>query len=427
MRRRMTLTAGLAVAVLSFGAAQSAHAAAFGIFEQGSKAMGMAGAFTAQANDPSAIFHNAGGVAFLDTQFSTGATWIAVNGSRFNGAAPFPGPNATGQMEDLNAFPPHLYYVRKVNDTWRLGLGVLSPFGLQTEWQDKNNFSGRYVSLFGSLKVIDVNPMAAVQVTPNLGIGFGIVGRFSSVELERRVPSVNPFTGLVTDIANIKLESDTDNGTGWNAGLLYKANDNVSFGLSYRSKVKVDYSGDARFTQISTGIPQLDAIVAGQLPFGAKQPVSTAIEFPDQASFGVALRLTHRLLMEVDANWTGWSSFDELPLTFDTQPQLSSVIPENYDDAYNYRIGFQLTTRTAASLRFGFVYDETPVPDESVGPLLPDNKRRGFTVGWGTPSGKLDLALMYLDSGSRTTTTNRDGFNGTYETDAFLFGVTYNW
>ena len=42
------------------------QAAGFGIFEQGTKAMGMAGAFTAQADDPSALFHNAGGLAFVD-------------------------------------------------------------------------------------------------------------------------------------------------------------------------------------------------------------------------------------------------------------------------------------------------------------------------------------------------------------------------
>ena len=33
--------------------------AGFGVFQQGAKAMGMAGAFTAQADDPSAMFHNA--------------------------------------------------------------------------------------------------------------------------------------------------------------------------------------------------------------------------------------------------------------------------------------------------------------------------------------------------------------------------------
>ena len=42
-----------------------ARAGGFALFEQGARSMGFAGAFTAQANDPSAIFHNAAGIAFL--------------------------------------------------------------------------------------------------------------------------------------------------------------------------------------------------------------------------------------------------------------------------------------------------------------------------------------------------------------------------
>ena len=37
----------------------AAHAAGFAIFEQGARGMGFAGAYAAQASDPSAIFHNA--------------------------------------------------------------------------------------------------------------------------------------------------------------------------------------------------------------------------------------------------------------------------------------------------------------------------------------------------------------------------------
>ena len=60
VRSGRTLT--LALALLA--ASGPAFGAGFGIFEHGSKAMGMAGAFTAQADDPSLLFHNAGGPRF---------------------------------------------------------------------------------------------------------------------------------------------------------------------------------------------------------------------------------------------------------------------------------------------------------------------------------------------------------------------------
>ncbi|MEA3466103.1 MAG: outer membrane protein transport protein [Thermodesulfobacteriota bacterium] len=60
--------------------------AGFHIREQGAKAMGMANAFVAQADDPSAIFYNPAGIAFQDgTQVSLGVTVINVPETEFNG------------------------------------------------------------------------------------------------------------------------------------------------------------------------------------------------------------------------------------------------------------------------------------------------------------------------------------------------------
>ena len=429
MYRRSRIFAGLvALSALAALAPTAAQAAAFGIFEQGSKGMGMAGAFTAQANDPSLLFHNAGGLAFVEeAQLTTGLTWIHVNGSEFDGLAPFPGVGVEEQMEDLDTTPIHVYYVRPLGATWKFGVGFNTPFGLSTEWKNPNTFSGRFISQRAELQTFDINPTLGVQLTPKIGVGFGIIGRFSTVDLKRAVPTLNPFTGAVADIARVELESDFDSGIGWNVGILHKVGSAYSWGLSYRSKVKIDYGGDARFTQVLTGFPQLDAVVAGQLPFGAAIPVETAIEFPDMASLGFAFKLTSNLLAEVDVNWTGWSSFDALPLTFPTAPALSSVVVEDYKDVYNYRLGFNYVTGSGSQWRFGYALDETPLPEESVGPLLPDGDRNVFTVGYGTASGKLDLALMYLTADERVVRVNRDNFNGTYNTDAFLAGITYNW
>src|SRR5688572_32982830 len=89
------------------------YAAGFSIFEQGAKAMGMAGAFTAQADDPSLLFHNAGGLAFVtERDVATGFTWITSTKAELDGANPFPGAGYHAEQEDLSEFPPHLYWVR---------------------------------------------------------------------------------------------------------------------------------------------------------------------------------------------------------------------------------------------------------------------------------------------------------------------------
>ena len=61
---RVRLAATAAIALIP----APARAGGFALFEQGARSMGFAGAFTAQASDPSAIFHNAAGIAFLKGQ-----------------------------------------------------------------------------------------------------------------------------------------------------------------------------------------------------------------------------------------------------------------------------------------------------------------------------------------------------------------------
>ena len=60
---RRALRALLALPLLA--APASAKASGFAIESQGARAMGFAGAYVAQASDPSAIFYNAAGIAFL--------------------------------------------------------------------------------------------------------------------------------------------------------------------------------------------------------------------------------------------------------------------------------------------------------------------------------------------------------------------------
>jgi long-chain fatty acid transport protein len=421
----------LGVCALGLCVAGPAGAAGFGIFEQGTRAMGMAGAFTAQADDPSALFHNAGGLAFFEErEIQAGFTYIGGLEAEFEGAAPFPGP-VEEEQELLGEFLPHAYLVQPISDRLKFGLGVFAPFGLTTEWQDPDQFSGRFFSTKAALRAVDVNPTLGFQITPNFGFGIGAIARFSDVELNRNVGAVNPFTQTVADVGRLALEADFSEGYGWNAGILHRFNNSFSWGLSYRSKVEIDYEGDARLTQISTGNAQLDAVLRARLPFDRDLPVETGIEFPDMASLGLAFSLTPNLLLETDVNWTGWSSFDRVEIDFvggATNSLPDAEIPEDWEDVYNYRAGLRWTVSPTTEWRFGYVYDETPQPEEAVSPLLPDADRNGFTLGYGhTGSFKVDLALMYLIFTERERFRSFPGesdYFGTYNTQALLFGAT---
>jgi long-chain fatty acid transport protein len=409
-------------------AGQPAAGAGFGIFEQGTRAMGMAGAFTAQANDPSALFHNPAGIAFQDERdFLVGFTWITSTESDFQGAAPFPGPGVTAEQETLSELPPHFYWIEPLGDRLTFGFGIMTPFGLTTDWKNPNEFAGRFISTMAALRAFDFNPTVGLKLTDRFSVGVGAVLRASDVELVQHVPFPNPFTQTISDVAFAQLESDIDTGFGFNVGLLHRTTNYVSWGLSYRSGIEIDYSGEGVFTQILTGTP-IDALVPTQLPLDQDIGIETTIDFPEMASFGIAFHPTETFVIELDANWTGWSSFDVLPIDFAID-SLDTERVQNWEDAYNYRLGVRLGKDGGRQWRFGYVFDETPQPEEAVSPLLPDGDRNGLSVGYGWVGDKysFDIAVLYLDFDDPERFRSFPGegdFFGTYQNQALLVGLT---
>lgn len=425
-RRLLGATAAAIATALSL-AAMPARAAGFAIFEQGTKAMGLGGAFTARADEPTAMYNNVGGLAFQrKTRAALGTTLVFLGDSKFEGAPPYPGYGVTGDQADTLKTLVHAYVAQPIAERWTFGLAVNNPFGLATEWNDPDTWSGRFISEYAELRSVDIAANFGVLATDNLGIGFGLIGRGSDVLLKRRAAALNPFNFQVVEVAKVRLESDLDWGLGWNVGIVHKASKWFQWGASYRSKIAIDYSGFARLEQVATGDPVFDAIVAATQPFGQDVPITTRIEFPATASVGAAFTLREGLVLETDVNWAGWNSFDELTITAPSEPGLDSTIPENWRNVMCYRAGLGWDVTKNGQLRFGVYYDETPQPTASTSPLLPDASRWGYSVGYGHQWSKvsLDLAVLYVDFEKRTVTDSRDGFYGSYENATWLFGAT---
>ena len=422
--RSLLVAVGLAVL-----AAPPVLASGFSIYEQGGRSMGFAGAYTAVTDDPSAIFHNAAGIGFLEGKQFYGGGTLVMPRSVFNGSAPFPGIGVL-ENQQVGVLPvPALYFSHRASGRLAWGIGVFAPYGLKTRWADPDEFTGRYVAVETSLSGFALNPTVALRVHDKVSVGAGLDLRFSQVKLVRRAGLVNPFTQKMTDTAEVVLDSDLATGVGFNVGVVAKPSPGLSVGAHYRHKVKVDYDGTATFTQIPTGYSQLDALVASRLP---KSPaVETAIEFPSILAFGVARDWTD-WTATADLVFFGWDSFDELRLTFPTDPSLDSVIPENYENIWQIRAGVERRLEEGWAVRLGYHYDKTPVPTESVSPLLPDNDRHGFSLGgsWASPSGRVrvDVGAWYLFLAERSTEgRSRDGYDGTYDNSAFTFGASLGY
>ncbi|MDQ2971238.1 MAG: hypothetical protein M3R34_08870, partial [Acidobacteriota bacterium] len=95
-RRFRSLRISVPFALAAFLAAPPAFPSGFQVMTQGAKATGMGLAFTAVADDPSAIFYNPAGLGWQKHfEAQIGSEFLSKVKGDFEGANPFPGIGVT--------------------------------------------------------------------------------------------------------------------------------------------------------------------------------------------------------------------------------------------------------------------------------------------------------------------------------------------
>ena len=397
---KLRSTACLAAVSLLLAAPLSASASGFRLPDQSASAMGMAGAFTAQADDASAAWYNPAGLTQVPGTQIAGGT-IAIYPSLTH-------ETVAGQTDVSDRqfhFPPHLYVTRSLNESTAVGISVNDPFGLSTDWSDTS--ATRYVATFSNIVTVEINPSIAYQVTPRLALAAGLAYVHMRATLERLAPSNLDF----------RLAGDGD-GWGANVAALYRATDALRIGLTYRSRIKVDLDGDASLAGIISG--------SG----------STSITLPDLIDLGISYQLSEKLRLNADIDYTMWSTYDRLVIQ-STVPLFDATVEKQWKDVWCLRLGAQYTLSEQWKLRGGLLYDKNPVPETWFETSVPDADRVGITagIGFSDKTFSVDAAYMYLRFLNRTInnslvddlTPDPLALNGTYRSQAHILALTVGY
>jgi len=380
-------------------------ASGYGLNELGTKALGMGGAFAAQADDPTAVYFNPAGIVQLEgTQVSVGANTVTPTATfKSNGTSGIP-LSYVGQetdMEDKTYVIPNAYITHKFSDKVSFGFGTFSNFGLATDWPD--DWEGRHLlgGQFVEIKTISLNPVIAYRPHKRVSLAFGPVAQYFKIEADSAqfvewLPNPLGIATLGPGEVQTNLEGDDWN-WGWNVALLVWITENLRFGATYRSEISHDLSGTAEF---SPQIPP-QAVPPFPVPFPGIVNTDLSASITSPAVAYLALAYTWGpLTVEFDAQWTQWSTFEDLTAVFDDpvlgQPGLSEEF--NWEDAWAYRFGIQYAVIDWLDVRAGFVYDEQTVPDDTLSPLLPSGDRQlyCFGVSGHYKSLSVDFAYNYL-------------------------------
>lgn len=457
----------MVVALLSFGGA-TARAQGFGLNEISTCGMGRGYAATATGcHDASAIYWNPAAVTQLSGwSWALGGAAISLDG-KFQQDTTF----RTYKSNAPTAFVPHGFIsYHRPSSNIALGLGVYVPYGLTSQWTD--SFPGRFEAIKASIKSLYVQPNLGWQINKDWSIGAGPIIGHSSVELIQAVDLSQqtftvggiPVTGaalgipLRTEFARAQLKGDAW-GYGAHFGIQGKLAPNWTFGIRYMTQVVFSYdNADATFTQVPTNLvvpanipnpanptqvaipagTSIDAVVTPFFQAGAplsSQKVATRIAHPGQLQFGFAYSGLRNWELEADYAMIGYRAFKDLPLKF-TNPALSRTLLEEYNNSSAIRLGAEYKFANDARLRAGFSGVSSAAPAVTVTPLLPEQDRANYSLGFSYPL----MHRFVVDGGYvRVTTPGRRGRiderfsdaqtdaqlnSGIYSLSANIFSVT---
>jgi long-chain fatty acid transport protein len=426
--RRTRLAGAVAGAVLALGAGQ-AFGAAFALQENSGSGLGNAYAGgAAAAEDAATVWTNPAGMARIGSNQVAAAVNLVNPSAKFNNnggsLAAFNQPlGGSGGDAGSLAAVPNLYVVLPINKQFAFGLGLNAPFGLVTEYDD--GWLGRYQALKSDVKTINVNPSISWRMTDNFSVGVGanyqqIKATFTNnvnysgalataaataaaggLIPAALVPTIVGATGGLDAKADV---TGDDNAWGWNIGALWEINPNLRVGASYRSSIKYDVSGNVNFSYPTLpALPPALAPVVGLLASNvnnvlANGGVTSSIELPPIANVSFFSRLNDKWDIMADAQWTGWSTIQELKFVRTTGATLSNT-PEGFKDTWRISVGTNYHMDDKWMFRGGVAWDQSPVNSTDMTPRLPDNDRTWLAFGVqyaASKALKLDAGFSYI-------------------------------
>ena len=363
---------------------------------------------------------------FEDGEASTVLTTPINTTSEFNG---------NGDIGE-NALVPALYSMISITDEIKVGFNVTAPFGLETDNND--GWVGRYHALESRLATLDFNPTVAYRPIDWLSLGVGFRAIYADARLTNAV-DIGTIGAALSIPGSVPAGQDgfadlqgDDWGFGYNLGVMAQVTDQLRLGVGYRSRVDIEIDGDTDFDLSGSGTTGAALQAGGRF---TNTDATAEVTLPDSVAFGAHFDLDDEWGFMAQAEWTQWSLFDELVIEFDNPNQPDNVTIEDWDDSWFFGVGSTYKPAWAEdlTLRLGFAYDQSPVPEKRRTPRIPDEDRYWIAFGAGySPFPWLEVSASYthifipdadIDLEATDEDTFRGNLSGTYEAGIDIFAL----
>ncbi len=404
--------------------------AAFQLFNEGSaRVMSLGAAVTARTDMVESAWYNPSAAVFFKAPEGMVGLSMVIPSITFNNDQ---GPD----YEMINRVHPlpYIYAVCPLSKRWATSFSFNLPYGLTTDWD--SNWPGRYDAIYTSLKTYFLTPSLAYKILPGLSISLGPQIVYADAKMEKAYQVVTNPNPLTLQDVKTKLTGN-DWSLGWQVSMTWKPVPYLVMAAIYRSQVDLDLDGSVSYEQVPASAYFLvgNTLVPAVFRAGEGRVLLT---LPDTLQVGISTNVFTRWLLSFDVLWSGWSAYDKLHYEFQYLPYLGTSGSrdqlKNWHDVVAFRLGAEYQVDAHWHLRFGYVYDPSPIDDNTRGPELPTNDRQLFNLGLGYQKGsfRVDASYTYLlmqdtHPAPVGSAANQSGLVGTYQGDVHILGLDFAW
>ncbi len=418
------LFVSLVIIALVASYANAGNVQTFGV---GAKNSAQAEAVVAHANGPFAVYYNPAGLTLTeDPTISFGATVFdavvkvsefSITSDEYSGVEygkPFATDFETNNDLIIN---PTIGFATPITDKLSFGIAAYAPYGLHIEWdKDPVKNPGAYYAWESKYVREVISPTLGYKFSDILSMGIGISLGRSICDSGKILPfKLDPTTGIASPItapndgSKLAMELEDSFNVSANVGIMFSPTDTLSLGFTYRGETDADFKGDILIDDVKVGTATMD------------------YDHPESVQVGVRYFFTDTFSMEVDATWTRWGIIDQqvekissttLAPYYGATSDFEVSHNRAWDNTIQYKIGTEWKVFSNFTLRAGYTYDPTPVPDETFDMGWPDTDRSVYNLGFGwgiSENWTIDAVVQHVRSTSRRNISgNSEDLNEAY-------------
>jgi len=349
------------IIVISAVAAATLMAGGYAIPESSINATALSAAYVANAHGADAAYYNPAAMVYNDDAnlLEVDMTYIGLS------AIDFSGTTGDYSSKKENFLVPSLHYAsKKLGDNGaRVGFSIVVPAGLSKRWE---NATPKATAEEFTLETVEFNPSMAIPIsdTVSMGIGFRVISTQGVVK--------STFT-ISRDMEGSAIDY------GYNLALMYKPSSELSLAATYRSNIDLSVDGNAKLYY--TTIKAYDGDVSVSVPVPATLNLAAAYTFNSGTTIEAVYERTYwSAYKNLDFNYATPITFPNLTVQGLLRSKFDDPASKNWENTNTYRLGFTQKYDKWTAMA-GIAYDETPVPESTLGYELPDSDAWIMSMG----------------------------------------------